>query len=471
MKRTLLILLAGAAVMLPASTSRANPRVVRKPAPRVLGPDEFVVYDHWVSSWGLRDDYDGESPKYPMGIKTHRTLEAAVAAANAHMARTSGNGEWAVTHYLIEGEPSIRSRKGPSLPTDKRVADDTLSSLEDDTRETLRKFLEEDVENAFKKKKRELEDVFNRVKDFKEYATRNVDKIVEDDFDRINALVSRYNSKANDYAKEQPGGEYFSRLPRLTPMIGDRLRNAGDSWNGALTSQVDLEAERQWLVEEQKWLDEERAALAEEGISLESEANDLARELAELEDRLSGMPLLAGTAWSPMTDEGWWRYEFVGGERSGTVTRSPGEGNIDSARARGRWTLKDTNTVVIELAASGRPGYSSYSPGRTVAVKVVSRNRLLIENASYGGDQLEFKPPPDAESIREAMIRAREKNSAVRAEQGMRQQRVRQYRDRLAAYQTRLQGFERDNSKHRSAVRQLQDSGYVPPLPNSNAIR
>ncbi len=66
---------------------------------------QTVVYETWTSSWGLRDD---PPDQYPLGITTHKKEAEARAAAEAHMARTRDNGSLAVTHYLIEGEPTVQ---------------------------------------------------------------------------------------------------------------------------------------------------------------------------------------------------------------------------------------------------------------------------------------------------------------------------------------------------------------------------
>ena len=106
-----------------AATAHAQIKVVKKPAPAV-GPDEEVVYDRWVSSWGTRSD---PPDQYPLGFTVHKTLEAARAAAEAHIARTAGHGAWAVTQYLIVGEPSVRKKKNPR--DDDTLAGDLLARL------------------------------------------------------------------------------------------------------------------------------------------------------------------------------------------------------------------------------------------------------------------------------------------------------------------------------------------------------
>src|SRR4051812_47822562 len=86
--------------------AHAQIKVVKKSAPAVEA-DEEVVYSTWTSSWGLRDD---PPDKYPLGINAHKTEAEAVAAAKAAIARTAGNGNLAITHFLIEGEPSVRKK-------------------------------------------------------------------------------------------------------------------------------------------------------------------------------------------------------------------------------------------------------------------------------------------------------------------------------------------------------------------------
>src|SRR5437879_3499679 len=100
-----------------ASAANAQIKVVKKPAQ--AGPDDTVVYDTWWVSWGLTNDKD-----YPMGIKRFSSEAEARSAAQAMINRTRGNGFWAITHVLIEGEPSVRSKGGPSLPSEDRVEKD-----------------------------------------------------------------------------------------------------------------------------------------------------------------------------------------------------------------------------------------------------------------------------------------------------------------------------------------------------------
>jgi hypothetical protein len=87
--------------------AQAQVKVQKNPAPKIE-PDEEVVYDKWVTSWGLRDD---PPDRYPLGgTDTYATEAEAKAAAYAHIARTAGNGDLAVTHYLIVGDPSVRKK-------------------------------------------------------------------------------------------------------------------------------------------------------------------------------------------------------------------------------------------------------------------------------------------------------------------------------------------------------------------------
>ncbi len=101
-------------------------------------------------------------------------------------------------------------------------------------------------------------------------------------------------------------------------------------------------------------------------------------------------PVITGT-WEPAGGRGWFVYEFEAeGKDGGKVVRRPGQGNIDSSAKYGTWKAKDAKTVVLELPASGRPGYSSYSPGRTVEVKIVSASELSIGGDPYRGGQVKY---------------------------------------------------------------------------------
>jgi hypothetical protein len=274
-------------------------------------------------------------------------------------------------------------------------------------------------------------------------------------------LIAEYNSLADKYSKEQPGGEYFAALPRMTP-VSVNSNAMAKAWGAAATSQSELEEERKKLDEERIWLEKERAALVDEGRSLEGNADAASQEVAELEGQSGGTPLLAGTSWRPETDRGWWRYEFTGGERDGEVTRSPGENNIDSATAHGKWTLTDAKTIVIQLDPSGRPGYSSYAPGQRIDVKIVGRNRLLVNGDPYGGGAIEFKPSAESGAITEKLKTAKENQASIQQKQADRQNRVKEYQRRLSAYEELLQQFEQKNAKYASDLRQLQNSAYVP---------
>ena len=106
MTRMFLSLLAFFSFINASSVADAQIKVVKKPAPAVKA-DQEVVYETWISSWGLRDDGPNE---YPFGTATHRTESEAVAAAKAQIARTAGNGNLSVTHFLIEGEPSVHNK-------------------------------------------------------------------------------------------------------------------------------------------------------------------------------------------------------------------------------------------------------------------------------------------------------------------------------------------------------------------------
>lgn len=200
-----------------AATAHAQIKVVKQPAPAV-GPDEEVVYDRWVSSWGLRSD---PPDKYPHGIVVHNTLEAARAAAEAHIARTAGHGAWAVTHYLIVGEPSVRKKK-TTPRDDDTLAGDPLARLKqakaavDELRWKLRYWANKgsanvrDVRAALTLAERKLGDTINEYKDVvagsyrraveaKKTLASGVGGLADAKFREVNALIDKYNGQLRDF--------------------------------------------------------------------------------------------------------------------------------------------------------------------------------------------------------------------------------------------------------------------------------
>lgn len=200
---TRLISLVAVVVLLAVSDpAHAQIKVVKKPAPQV-GPDEVLVYT-WTSSWGLRDD---PPDKYPLGIATHKTEAEAVSAAKSHIARTAGNGNLAVTHYLIEGEPSVRNK----IVVRAQEAKDLVTRLKE-AKEAVDHAQKVDKGEAsvFEAKERKLGDTIKEYKDMvaqsyrqaveaKKTLTGGVAALTETKMRQVNGLIDQYNREVQDF--------------------------------------------------------------------------------------------------------------------------------------------------------------------------------------------------------------------------------------------------------------------------------
>jgi hypothetical protein len=393
--------------------------VVKKPAPAV-GPDEFVVYDHWVSSWGLRDD---PPDSYPLGITGHSTQAAAVAAAKAHMAQTAGNGAYAVTHYLIEGEPSVRSKKGPSLPSDKRVQDDTISSLRDDLKQSVLGTLKEDVENIFKKKNQEVEDAYRRAKEAKEVLTKNVKRIADDDFKKANGLASEYNNLKDKYSREKEHPEYFVALPRMTPVNADALRRKQDKWKRSQQSRDNLEKEKQALDAEKARLDADREQIIENSKSLDQEASSIGDT--------SG---LAGSSWKNSNSSDLFGLRFIDFDDGGALIARY---NVEATRFNGKWRSLGGDSFEITLR------------GGTYTV-TINGSEFNVSNVTM----LKTKDgTPDPTALA--------KRRAVAEKQQERASKVAQYRRDLQSYQQHLADYKQGLSAHNSHANDWGEDQYA----------
>lgn len=241
MKRTI-TLLAVALLLALAGPAHAQIKVVRKPAPPV-GPDEEVVYNTWTSSWGLRDD---PPDQYPLGIATHKTETEAVAAAQAHIARTAGNGSLAVTHYLIEGEPSVRKKSVARV----QQAMDLLSRLKQakDAVDHAKK-VEKGEASVFRAAERKLGDTINEYKDMvarsyrqaveaKKTLTSGVAGLTDAKMREVNGLIDKYNREVQDFQGVMGKGANlgFSPMARVEPAQPRNPRaEVVGSWKGVST--------------------------------------------------------------------------------------------------------------------------------------------------------------------------------------------------------------------------------------------
>lgn len=202
MNRTIVSILAVFLLLSGATRAHAQIKIDKKPAPAV-GPDEVVVYT-WTSSWGLRDDPPN---KYPLGIATHKTEAEAVAAAKAHMARTAGNGNLAVTHYLIEGEPSLRNKMADRAEKAKELLDRVKEAKKavDEARkvakgeEPLLKASERKLGDTIKEYKAMVEKSLGQVTDAKKTLTGGVTSLTDAKFRAVNGLIDQYNRQVLDF--------------------------------------------------------------------------------------------------------------------------------------------------------------------------------------------------------------------------------------------------------------------------------
>ncbi len=222
MNRTIANILA--VILLAASASRAHAQIKidKKPAPAV-GPDEVVVYT-WTSSWGLRDDPPNE---YPLGITTHKTEAEAVAAAKAHIARTAGNRDFAVTHYLIEGEPSLRNKMVVRAHAAKELLDRVKEAKKavDDAKkvakgdEPLFKAAERKLGDTVKEYKDMVAKSYQQAVDVKKTLTGGVASLTDAKFRQVNGLIDQYNREIKDFQSVmgKDGNLGFSPMTRVEP--------------------------------------------------------------------------------------------------------------------------------------------------------------------------------------------------------------------------------------------------------------
>jgi hypothetical protein len=221
-----------------SGVAHAQIKVVKKPAPQV-GSDEVLVYT-WTSSWGLRDD---PPDKYPLGIATHKTEAEAVAAAKAHIARTAGNGNLAVTHYLIEGEPSVRNKMVVRAQDAKELLDRVKQAKEAvdkakkvaKGKEPLLKALERKLGDTIKEYKDMVAKSFAQVTEAKKTLTGGVASLTDAKLRQVNGLIDQYNREVNNFrsvlAKDADLG--FSPLARVEPPDPKKARAAVvGTWKG-----------------------------------------------------------------------------------------------------------------------------------------------------------------------------------------------------------------------------------------------
>jgi hypothetical protein len=249
MNRTIVSILAVFLFLSGVSRAHAQIKIDKKPAP-AAGPNEVVVYT-WTSSWGLRDDPPN---KYPLGIATHKTEAEAVAAAKAHMARTAGNGNLAVTHYLIEGEPSVskktadRAEKAKELldrvKEAKKAVDEAKKAVDEakkvaEGEESLLKASERKLGDTIKEYKDMLKQSLYQVTEAKKTLSGGVASLAEAKFREANGLIDQYNREVQDFrsvmGKNADLG--FSPLERVQPFDPKKTRaEVVGTWSGTYKS-------------------------------------------------------------------------------------------------------------------------------------------------------------------------------------------------------------------------------------------
>lgn len=221
------------------TTAGGQIKVVKKPAPEV-SPDEEVVYENWVSSWGLRDD----SPtKYPLGISQHKSESEAVAAAKAHIAKTAGNGENSVTHYLIEGEPSVqnklanRVKRGGELlkrlKDAKEAVDQAKSAAAGD--KPILQAKERALGDTLNEYKDMITKAYEQITEVQKTLTGGTTKLTEGNLKKVNSLIDAYNGDLQNFesvmGKNSSLG--YTPVPKMTlppPMPADEPRKDPESW-------------------------------------------------------------------------------------------------------------------------------------------------------------------------------------------------------------------------------------------------
>ncbi|MFN6130200.1 MAG: hypothetical protein ACK57G_17340 [Planctomycetota bacterium] len=377
-----------------------------------------------------------------------KTLAAAKAEAQRLIAWSNSmqaNSSWRLAIIEIEGEDAQAPKAdGPQFPGWRESDSDAMNSLRKDTQDNLKKVLQEDVENVFKKKKRDLEDVFNRVKDFKTYAVRNVDKLSEEKFREVNALVSQYNSQANAYSSQQPGGEYFAALPQLTP-LGPELLQKADDWRKAKEDQFALEEKKQGLDGDKERLETERERLIQEG-----------REIKAKEERIASLERASasGDESGPLTGP----FTLYTGQYSNTDGSKVGDFNsFQEARAAGQRHMSQN--------ASEQPNYG-----------ITDKNGTRIEYDGLFGS----KKVSDAQITRSAAPKDEKKESdqaelaRLKAElakrKSSRNDALSKYKSDLESYNAVLKEYEGATRSHKSRIEDLSNVTYNAPTGPRTAI-
>lgn len=441
----------------------AQIKVVKKPPPP-LGPDQYVVYDHWVSSWGLRDDPPDE---YPMGITGHRTLAEATAAAQAHMNRTRGNGYWAVTHYLIEGEPSVRSKQGPSFPDAEHLEKDVLAAIRGtdqnqrqatdspldssdaqdklfyDTFKSLNKVLTKDALAALRGKANSVSAAYRRANEAKKLLVRNVDRLNEQNFQRINGLIGEYNGLVDTYSREDPGREYFAALPRIQP-VGTEFVERLKPWDEAAEKRADLERRKQELDAAKQQLDVQREQLVDGVVAQEDEETRLKQHASSLGDA----PALIDSEWEIPRDGNIFGLRILHFTSAADVT---GMYNVEADRRAGKWRSLGGNQIQLDI---GGP-----------IVATIRGNQMLVGRVTLNLRKAGRPAPEDVDRATRERQRHADAHEALSRRQATHAAAVERYKTELASYNARLREYELLMAEQQQRLDDLAKTAYAPPRP------
>ena len=216
-------------VALVGSVAYAQDVRVHKNAAPSVSAGEVAQYDRWSVSGALRDD---DRPSI-LGCIFPTESEAVAFAKQWLASNHAVNPPTAWTHLkyvVVEGEATVHKKAALVQSESDRsfrypTGDSRVDKLLINLYKSLNKTLAVDMCNAIKKKDITVQDTFKRVMKARDTLTQDVSKLAEDDFKKVNGLVKEYNDRLEQYSSQE-GGEYFSRVPRLTPFSDEMIRQA-----------------------------------------------------------------------------------------------------------------------------------------------------------------------------------------------------------------------------------------------------
>jgi|GEM_PF-5112196 len=244
-------------IMLAGSAQAQEVRVKKKPVSQMHKGQE-VVYDKWWVSGALRDDTEATILN-----SAYKTQAEATAAAQRWLKSNHAickATDWTYLKFVeIEADYSIKEKSEKESVKEKNEKDSAKEKNEKDfvkekgEKESVGKgpifdpsiqygspedklFTEaidragdsiwKDVKNALKKRQNTVAESFRRAKDAKEYMEKNVKKLEQDQFRKVNGLVKDYNGLVRSYSADGPGAPLFSRLQPMQPISEDVIRQA-----------------------------------------------------------------------------------------------------------------------------------------------------------------------------------------------------------------------------------------------------